>query len=81
VDHDILAADDGEGFAGVHQIGLHVVGAAVAALIDRRGEIGAGDFVAGLDEIVDRGGADLAAGARYEDAHPRPCTRCERLGA
>ena len=71
VDHDVLAAHDRERVAGIGQVGLDVVRAGVAALVDRRREVAARDVVAGLDQLIDRCRAHLAVGARDEDPHPR----------
>ena len=43
VDHDVLAAHDGERVARIGQVGLEVVRAGVAAFVHRRGEVAAGD--------------------------------------
>ena len=71
VDDRVVAADDRERVAGVGQVGLLVGDARRGfASNDGRAEVGGGDVVAGVGEGGDGGGADLAARAGDEDAHP-----------
>ena len=81
VDHDVVPAHRRERVPRIGQIGLEVVGAAVAALVDGRREVAAGDAVPGLDQVVDRGRADLAAGAGDEDLHAGLSTTFARRAA
>ena len=70
MDDSVVAAHDGEGLAGVGEVGLHVSCApGLVALEDGRPEVGGGHDVLGGQQGVDCRAADLAAGAGDEDAH------------
>jgi hypothetical protein len=73
VDDDVGAAHRRERVAGIGEIGLEVVGAVVAALVDGGDQIAARDAMPGLEQIVDRGRADLPARPGDEDVHGRDC--------
>jgi hypothetical protein len=70
MDDGVVAADQGEGVAGVREIGLHVVGRSRRRSLEARGmAVADREAVPGGVKGVDGGGADLAAPAGYEDAH------------
>jgi hypothetical protein len=75
VDDGVVAADGGEGVAGVGEVGLPVRRrAGDAALEDGRAEVQRGHLVPGVEQRGDRRGADHAARAGEQDSHrPLSC--------
>jgi hypothetical protein len=72
VDDGVVAADGGEGVAGVGEVGLPVRRrAGEAALKGGRVEVQRGHLVPGVEQRGDRRGADHAARAGEQDS-PRP---------
>ncbi len=81
--HDrVHAGDEREGGYGVGEVGHHVAaGHHDAGVEDGTDEVDARDIVAGGDERLDGGAADLAAGSGDEDLHDTAPSSATSAGA